>query len=99
MFDPTSRYSSIETVTYVQADGRVLAYKRRRLLPRGQSLPLLAELRVRQGERLDLLATRALGNPEQFWQICDANDAMYPPDLLAGPMQRVRVPISQVPGV
>jgi hypothetical protein len=98
MFGPTSRYSTIETTTYAQADGRVLAYKRRRFLPRGQSLPLLAELSVGQGERLDVLATRALGDPEQFWRICDANDAMYPPDLVAESGQRVRVPVPQGPG-
>jgi hypothetical protein len=95
MFDPTSRYFSIETVSRTQPDGRVVAYKRRRFLPRGEALPLLAELRVGQGERLDVLTARALGDPEQYWRVCDANNAMYPPDLVAAPQQRLRVPVPQ----
>jgi len=54
---------------------------------------VLAELSVGQGERLDVLSARAIGDAEQFWRICDANDAMYPPDLVAVPGQRLRVPV------
>ena len=35
MFDPTSRYAAIETATLTDADGRVIAYERRRFLPPG----------------------------------------------------------------
>lgn len=96
MFEPTSRYYNVATVSRTQPDGRIVAYKRRRFLPRGESLPLLAELSIGQGERLDVLTARALGDPEQYWRVCDANNAMYPPDLVAEPGQRLRVP---VPGV
>jgi hypothetical protein len=96
MFEPTSRYFNVETVSRTQPDGRIVAYKRRRFLPRGETLALLAELSVGQGERLDVLTARALGDPEQYWRVCDANNAMYPPDLIAEPGQRLRVP---VPGV
>ena len=96
MFEPTSRYYHVETVSRTQPDGRAVAYKRRRFLPRGDTLAMLAELSVGQGERLDVLTARALGDPEQYWRICDANNAMYPPDLVAEPGQRVRVP---VPGI
>jgi hypothetical protein len=96
MFEPTSRYYDIETVSRTQPDGRVVPYKRRRFLPRGETLLVLAELSVGQGERLDVLTARALGDPEQFWRVCDANNAMYPPDLIAEPGQRLRVPVPQV---
>jgi hypothetical protein len=96
MFDPTSRYYNVETVSRTQPDGRVVAYKRRRFLPRGETLLVLAELSVGQGERLDVLTARAIGDPEQFWRVCDANNAMYPPDLVAEPGQRLRVPVPQV---
>ena len=33
------------------------------------------------GDRLDLITARTLGDPEQFWRICDANDALDPDDL------------------
>ena len=34
-----------------------------------------------QGDRLDNIAARYLGDPEQFWRICDANGAMRPDEL------------------
>lgn len=91
VFEPTSRYFEIETATLAAADGRVIAYKRRRFLPRGAAMAELAEVTVTQGDRLDLIAARTLGDPEQFWQICDANDAMDPAELTAEPGRRLRI--------
>ena len=34
-----------------------------------------------QGDRLDLITARTLGDPEQFWRVCDANDALDPAEL------------------
>lgn len=96
MFEHTSRYYTLETATYAAPDGRVIAYKRRRFLPPGDEMPLLVEVTVVQGDRLDLIAARTLGDPEQFWRVCDANDAMNPPELTAEPGRRVRVPVPQV---
>lgn len=95
MFDFTSRYARIENAQHTMPDGRVVAYKRRRFLPAGESLPLLAEVRVAQGERLDLVAHRTLGDPLQFWRICDANDAINPFDLVEPEGQTLRVPAPQ----
>jgi nucleoid-associated protein YgaU len=55
------------------------------------------EVTVTEGDRLDLIAFRTLGDPEIFWRICDANDAMNPFDLVAdGEIGRkLRVPIPQ----
>jgi len=96
MFEPTSRYYTIETINRTQPDGRIVAYKRRRFLPRGGTLLAFVELSVAQGERLDVLTARTLGDPEQYWRVCDANNAMYPPDLVADPNARLRVPGPQV---
>jgi hypothetical protein len=95
MLDPTSRYASIETATITLSDGRVVAYKRRRFLPRGEDLPLLVEVTVTQGDRLDLITARTIGDPEQFWRVCDANNAMNPTDLTDEPGAVVRVPVPQ----
>jgi len=95
MFEPGSRYHPLETAILTLPDGRQVAYKRRRFLPQGAALPLLAELAVAAGDRLDLIAHRTIGDPEQFWRVCDANDAMRPVDLLAEPGRRIRVPIPQ----
>jgi hypothetical protein len=95
MFDHTSRYDPIEDAIYEAADGRHISYKRRRFLPQGEKMPLLEEAGVGVGDRLDLIATRTLGDPEQFWQICDANNAMNPFDLTDEAGRVLRIPIPQ----
>lgn len=85
MFEPTSRYFTIEVVklTVTDSDGqpRVLAHKRRRFLPARDALATLLEHRVEQGDRLDNLTARYLGDPTQFWRICDANQILHPAEL------------------
>lgn len=94
MFDSKSRYYVLETATFVTDDGRSIAYKRRRFLPEGKELPLFTETKVEQSDRLDLIANRTIGDPEQFWRVCDANDAMNPFDLTE-PGKWLSVPIPQ----
>ena len=95
MFDPTSRYANLPTATMTTTDGRVVAYVRRRFAPACDLLPLLVEVTVIQGDRLDNITARTLGDPEQFWRVCDANDALNPPDLTDEPGRLLRVPIPQ----
>lgn len=95
MFEQSSRYYNLETATHTTIDGRTLAYKRRRFLPRGENMPLLGEIVVAQGDRLDLMAARTLGDPLHFWRICDANNAMNPPDLTEEPGVTLRIPVPQ----
>jgi len=80
-FPPQSRYSGVETAAYTGADGRIVAYLRRRFIPAADRFALLQEHTVRQGERLDHLTARYLGDPEAFWRICDANGAMRPAEM------------------
>lgn len=96
MIDPGSRYAQLETAQMTLPDGRTVAYKRRRFLPQGHTLPVLTNVTVIDGDRLDLIADRTLGNALLFWQICDANNAMNPIELTAEPNQTLRVPIPQV---
>ena len=95
MFDHTSRYYELETTKHTTADGREIAYKRRRFVPPGKTLPLMQEVVVVEGDRLDLITYKGLGEPEQFWQVCDANDAMNPAELTAEIGQVLRIPIPQ----
>jgi hypothetical protein len=82
MFEPTSRYHGIETVKMTVGEGaRVISYKRRRIIPSGATVTILVEHIVTQGDRLDNLAARYVGDPEQFWRICDANDVLRPEEL------------------
>lgn len=95
MFEQTSRYASIETATHTMPDGRAVAYKRRRILPQGETLPLLAETTVGQSDRLDLIASRTIGDSEQFWRIADANNAMHPLELTDEVGRVLRIPLPQ----
>jgi nucleoid-associated protein YgaU len=85
MFDPGSRYYNLETVKLEIIDGdgkpRVIAYKRRRFIPAADGQTTLVEHTVTQGERLDNITARYLGDPLQFWRICDANNALNPEEL------------------
>jgi len=85
---------TLENATLTARDGRVIAYKWRRFLPDGKDMPLLVEVTMTEGDRLDTITARTLGDPEQFWRICDANNAMNPSDLIE-PGRMVRVPVPQ----
>ena len=89
---PGSRYHALDTATWRAPDGRAIAYKRRRLLPRLDAFVTIAEVEVAAGDRLDRIATTTLGDPEQFWRLCDANDVLAPSEL-ERPGTVIRVPM------
>lgn len=80
-FPPTSRYSGLELAELENSDGSKTVYLRRRFAPPPEHFALLQEHVVSQGERLDVITARYLGDPEQFWRVCDANRAMQPEEL------------------
>lgn len=85
-----------EVATYTTQDGQDIAYVRRRFLPRGKDRALLVEVMVSESDRLDLITSRTLGDPLQFWRVADANDAMDPFDLISEPGRTIRVAVPQV---
>lgn len=97
MFPVTSRYYGIETAKMITPDGHEVVYLRRRFLPDGTKAVVLTEHVVTQGDRLDNITARYLGDPEQFWLICDANNTMRPADLTAESRigQRLPIPLPQ----
>ncbi|HTK06007.1 MAG TPA: LysM domain-containing protein [Ktedonobacteraceae bacterium] len=82
MFGRGSRYYALDNAVYRDQDEHAIVYKQRRFLPQGSALPLLSVITANAGDRLDLVAARTLGVSDQFWRICDANNAMNPFDLL-----------------
>ncbi|HEY8209183.1 MAG TPA: hypothetical protein VIG99_16955 [Myxococcaceae bacterium] len=96
MLESTSRYSQLEDATITLPSGRVVTYKRRRFLPAVEAGTALAEISVTEGDRLDLLVARVLGEPQLFWQVCDANGAMNPFDLLEEPGTVVRIAVPRL---
>ncbi len=99
MFDPTSRYFNIEnaTLNVMEKDGtaRSIVYKKRRFIPPGDDMTTVVEHTVTQGERLDNITARYLGDPTQFWRICDANDVHAPGELEEiGRVIKITLPIT-----
>lgn len=81
LFQPTSRYFSIETATYQTQDRKLITYLRRRFLPPLDRFTLVQEHLVTEGDRLDNVTARYLGDPEAFWRVCDANPILRPEEL------------------
>lgn len=95
MISDTSRYRNCERAELAAPDGRRLGYLRRRLLPPSAATTTLAMHQVAQSDRLDNIAAQYLGDPELFWRICDANDAMHPRELTATIGRRLRIPLNE----
>lgn len=92
-FPKSSRYSAVDTATWVAPDGTELVYLRRRFVPQPEDLATLETYAVSGGDRLDNLAAQFLGDPEQFWRLCDANAAMQPIEVTeAGKDIRITLP-------
>ena len=95
MFGRGSRYAPLPALKYVDATGNVVAYVSRRFLPPGEAFSLLLLHTVVQGERLDNDTAQYLDDPQQFWRVCDANEAMSPFDLVAEPGATIRITLPQ----
>ncbi len=85
MFDQTSRYYNIPTATVdiVGSDGilRQVRYVQRRIIPPMDNALTIIEHTVTDGDRLDNITARYLGEPTEFWLVCDANNVLRPNDL------------------
>ena len=97
-FQSTSRYYSTETDTYETRDGQLIRYLCRRFLPPLDRFTLVQEVVVAQGDRLDNITARYLGDPEAFWRLCDANPILRPEELeVIGRHIRITLP-EGIPG-
>ncbi len=98
-FSPTSRYHNIETATIETVEGKTIVYLRRRFVPHPDRFSLLQEHTVTEGERPDNLTNQYLGDPEQFWQLCDSNNVMQPDELTETIGRRIRITLPEgIPG-
>jgi nucleoid-associated protein YgaU len=100
-FPTDSRYYGASTLTYVSPKGEAITYLARRIAPQpgAPNFATVAQHTVRQGDRLDLIAAKYLGDPLMFWLICDANGAIDAGDLVATPGKVLNITTPQgVPG-
>jgi nucleoid-associated protein YgaU len=101
-FPANSRYYGSATLTYVTPAGQSIAYLTQRIVPQpgAPNFATIAQHVVRQGDRLDLIAAKYLGDPLIFWLICDANGAINPFSLVETPGTVLNITTPQgVPGV
>lgn len=100
LFAQNSRYYGLDTATLQSPDGTTIVYLRRRFVPAPERLVQAGLRVVAQGDRLDNIAAKYLGDPEQYWRICDANRAMRPDELIETIGRQLRIALPQgVPGV
>jgi hypothetical protein len=87
MRDASSRYAGLPERMVTLPGGRVAPVLAQRVIPAPGEPPggLCA---TRQDERPDALAARVLGDPLQWWRLCDANRLSDAQDLV-GPSRRV----------
>jgi hypothetical protein len=99
-FPNTSRYSGIATAELEMPNGRKVVWLRRRFVPSPERFALLQEHTVAEGERLDNITAQYLGDPEQFWRVCDANGVIRPEELTETIGRRIRITLPEgIPGV
>jgi hypothetical protein len=99
MFPINSRYYFTQTNKLEVSKGREIIYLKRRFVPPPERFALLFEHTVTDGERLDNIAAEHLGDAEQFWRICDANNAIDPDELTQVSGRRLRITLPEgIPG-
>jgi hypothetical protein len=99
MFSITSRYYGIATASLETAGGKTIKYVRRRFVPPPENFALLLEHVVTEGERLDNITAHYLGDPEQYWRVCDANGAIRPEELTETVGGRIKITLPEgIPG-
>ena len=91
----SSRYHKSETVEHITRLGKTIVYLKRRFLPSSNRFSLLREHVVSGDERLDNITAHYLGDPEQFWRIADANNAMHPDELTETIGRRLRITLPE----
>ena len=94
-FPPNSRYHGIAIKTYTRPDNSAVVYLARRFVPPPEDFSLLQEHSVAEGDRLDNLAARYFGDPELFWRLADANNAMQPEELTSEIGRRLRITLPE----
>ena len=98
-FSLSSRYRDIATATLETSDEKEIVYLLRRFVPQPDRFFLLHEHTVKESDRLDNISNQYIGDPERFWQICDANNTLIPDDLTKNPGDKIRITLPEgIPG-
>jgi hypothetical protein len=88
----SSRYHPLKTAMMEGIDGEPIIYLRRRFIPPAGHYSIQQQHTVTDGERLDTITAHYMGDPEQFWQVADANQAMKPEELTEETGRKLKIP-------
>lgn len=104
-FPNNSRYHRVEIAKFEipesgrikgkSAESRIILYLKRRFVSPTQEFHVIQEHTVTKGDRLDNIAAKYLGDPEQFWRICDANNAMQPNELTEKAGRKINITLPE----
>jgi nucleoid-associated protein YgaU len=75
-------------------DGTPVMYLARRIIPQAATYTTTQTYVIVDGDRLDNLASRFLGDPLLYWMICDANGATDPDELTAQAGRTILIPVA-----
>jgi hypothetical protein len=92
--NPSSRYYGAPTEQYTGPDGTPVMYLGRRLLPQLGLYRSVQRYVVVDGDRLDNLAAKYLGDPLLYWIICDANGTVDPDELTDQVGRTILIPLA-----
>jgi hypothetical protein len=91
---PSSRYYGAKIKSYTLPNGTPVNYLARRIIPQASTYSSVQNYVIVEGDRLDNLANKFLGNPILYWMICDANTATDPDDLTAQVGATILIPLA-----
>jgi hypothetical protein len=94
-FPPNSRYNGLSMLSHRFTDDRTVTYLTRRFIPPQERFSTMGTHSVVQGDRLDNLAARYLGDPEQYWKLCDGNGALRPDELVEAIGRSLRITLPE----
>ena len=94
MFEPASRYYHGKDAQLPLPCGSFVVYKRRLRTSRTRSAAVRI-MKVDAGDRPDLLAAKALGDPAKAWVLAEANRVLDPWSLSSRPGATISVPATQ----
>jgi hypothetical protein len=100
-FPTDSRYYAFGVQQYIAPNGQSIPYLQRRIVPKpgAPNYATINQYTVQQGDRLDRIAAKYLGDPLMAWLICDANGAIAPWELVETPGTVLAITTPQgVPG-
>ena len=90
----SSRYYGSQTQQFTLPNGTPVMYLARRIVPQAAIYTATQSYVIVDGDRLDNLASRFLGDPLLYWMICDANGATDPDALIAQAGRTILIPVA-----